>query len=164
MPGAPPVHLTPALLTIGYEGTTLAHVLDALTAAGTQHLLDVRAIPQSRKPGFSKRLLAASLAEVDIGYTHLRGLGTPKPGRDAARRGDIAGMHRIYATQLDTPEAHADLAHALSIAATQRACLLCFERDHTHCHRDIVARLMCDAASPAVTHLHAVTHLTAALP
>jgi uncharacterized protein (DUF488 family) len=148
-----PELLTPGLLTIGYEGTTLAHVLDALKAAGTRHLLDVRAIPQSRKPGFSKRLLAGSLAEAGIDYTHPRGLGTPKAGRDAARRGDIAGMRRSYATQLDTPEAQADLAHAIAIAGTQRSCLLCFERDHTRCHRDIVVRLMCDAVSQTVTHL-----------
>lgn len=143
------------LLTIGYEGTTQALVLDTLRAAGATHLLDVRALPQSRKPGFSKRLLAASLAEAGIGYTHLRGLGTPKAGRDAVRHGDVAGMHRIYAGQLETLEAQADLAQAVSIASHARACLLCFERDHTHCHRDIVAGLICEATGMAVTHLQA---------
>lgn len=123
--------MTHKLHTIGYEGTTLAQVLATLSEAKITHLLDVRAVPSSRKPGFSKRLLEASLAEIGITYTHLRSLGTPKAGRDAVRKGDIATMHRIYATQLETPEAQSDLAHAITLTRTNRACLLCFEHDHT---------------------------------
>jgi uncharacterized protein (DUF488 family) len=143
------------LLTIGYEGTNLTLVLDALREAGARHLIDVRAIPQSRKPGFSKRLLAASLAEAGVGYTHLRGLGTPKAGREAVRHGDVAGMQRIYAVQLETAEAQHDLALAREIARGETSCLLCFERDHTHCHRDIVARLICDDGMLPLVHLQA---------
>jgi uncharacterized protein (DUF488 family) len=143
------------LLTIGYEGTTSALVLDALRQAGVQHLIDVRALPQSRKPGFSKRLLSATLLEAGIGYTHLRGLGTPKAGRDAVRHGDVAGMHRIYAGQLATPEAQHDLALAKSIAGDAVSCLLCFERDHTHCHRQIVADLICEDVKLPLVHLQA---------
>ncbi len=143
----------PGLLTIGYEGTVQRDVVDTLRHAEAVHLLDVRAVPQSRKPGFSKRLLAGSLAEAGIAYTHLRGLGTPKPGRDAARRGDIATMHRIYAAHLETVEAQVDLARAIAIAQNERACLLCFERDHGHCHRSIVAGLICEATGSSVIHL-----------
>ena len=143
------------LLTIGYEATTQRLVLDTLVQAGATHLLDVRALPQSRKPGFSRRLLAASLAEAGIGYTHLRYLGTPKAGRDAVRHGDVAAMRHIYAGQLATTEAQADLANAIAIAGGERACLLCFERDHTHCHRDIVAGLICAATGLSATHLQA---------
>ncbi len=143
------------LLTIGYEGTTLADVLDTLTAAGAMHLLDVRAVPSSRKPGFSKRLLEASLADRGIGYTHLRGLGTPKAGREAVRRGDVATMRRIYAGQLETQDAQVDLARAIAVAGEARACLLCFERDHAHCHRSIVAGLICEATGLGVLHLEA---------
>ncbi len=144
-----------ALLTIGYEATTSANVLEELLHAGVTHLLDIRAVPQSRKPGFSKRLLSASLAEASIGYTHLRGLGTPKPGRDAARHGDIGTMHRIFTAHMTTPEAQADLAQAITIAGTERTCLLCFERDHERCHRSIVAGLIHDATGLAVSHLEA---------
>ena len=143
------------LLTIGYEGTTLPLVLDALLVAGARHLIDVRAVPQSRKPGFSKRLLAASLAEAGVRYTHLRGLGTPKAGREAVRRGDVTTMHRIYAAQLETEAAQHDLARAVDIARAETSCLLCFERDHTHCHRDIVAGLMCESVTLPLVHLQA---------
>jgi uncharacterized protein (DUF488 family) len=130
------------LCTIGYEGTTQARVLAALLAAGVRHVIDVRAVPQSRKPGFSKRLLAASVEAAGLRYTHLRGLGTPKAGRDAARHGDIAGLHRIYAAHMQTLEAASDLERAAAIVAEGGACLLCFERDPACCHRSIVAGLL----------------------
>ncbi|HEY2132535.1 MAG TPA: DUF488 domain-containing protein [Acetobacteraceae bacterium] len=145
----------PDILTIGYEGTVIGHVVDALKRAGATHLVDVRAIPQSRKPGFSKNLLAAAMAEAGLRYTHLRSLGTPKPGRDAARKGDLATLHRVFVAHMQTLEAQADLARATAIAAEDRACLLCFERDHTQCHRSIVARLICDATGQDITHLQA---------
>ncbi len=130
------------LFTIGYEGTTVDSVVSALAEAGVQHLLDIRALPQSRKPGFSKRLLGGTVAAAGIDYTHLRGLGTPKAGRDAVRHGDVAGMRHIFSAHMETPEAQLDLARARDMGARQRVCLLCFERDHTHCHRAIVAELI----------------------
>ena len=150
--GVPAVH---RLATIGYQGTTIDRVTTALVEAGITHLIDVRAVPLSRKPGFSKRQLAASLAEAGIGYTNLRALGTPKPGRDAARRGDTATMQRIFALHLATPEAQAELGLAAAITAGAPACLLCFERDAAHCHRLLVA----EAIHPAE-----LVHLEAALP
>ncbi len=143
----------PELLSIGYEGSVLGHVLAALRDAGVEHLVDVRAVPQSRKAGFSKRLLAASVEAAGMRYTHLRGLGTPKAGRDAVRHGDVARMHAIYAAHMRSDEAQADLAHAVAIAREERACLLCFERDHTRCHRDIVAGLIRERTGQAVRHL-----------
>ena len=132
----------PALFTIGYEGTTVDAVVTALRDAGVARLIDVRALPQSRKPGFSKRLLGGTVAAAGIEYTHLRGLGTPKAGRDAVRHGDVAAMHRIFRTHMATPEAQFDLAQARELTRRAPCCLLCFERDHTHCHRSIVAEML----------------------
>ncbi len=132
----------PDFFTIGYEGSVVDNVVAALREAGVTHLLDVRALPQSRKPGFSKRLLGGTLEAAGIRYTHLRGLGTPKAGRDAVRHGDVAAMHRIFRAHMQEPAALVDLARAAEIAAAEPACLLCFERDHTHCHRQIVAEMI----------------------
>lgn len=137
------------LYTIGYQGSVQPNVLETLRAAGVRHLLDIRAVPQSRKAGFSKTVFAASLAEIDISYTHLRGLGTPKPGRDAARAGRTELMHTIFNAHMQTPEAQFALAQARALAAAEPCCLLCFERDHRECHRDIVAGLL----GGPVTHL-----------
>ncbi len=86
------------LFTIGYEQTPAKSVLDELEAAGVKLLVDVRAVASSRRPGFSKNQLAAGLDERGISYLHLRGLGTPKSGREAARSGNFVVLHKIYAT------------------------------------------------------------------
>ena len=149
--------MTVPLFTIGYEATTVARVLDELLAAGVDRLIDVRAVPQSRKPGFSRRQLEAELAERGIGYTLLRGLGTPAAGRAAVRRGDVPTMRTIFAEHMASDPAQVDLAHAQAIARERPCCLLCFERDHTHCHRSIVADLI--GASTGQSAHHLVAHL-----
>jgi len=143
------------LLTIGYEGCTIADVLAELRAARVSLLIDVRAVPQSRKPGFSKRQLAAELDEQGIGYVHLQGLGTPKPGRDAARAGHPERMERIFREHMTSDRAQADLAHAKQLARGTRACLLCFERDPMMCHRRLVAEMVAADTGQAIAHLHA---------
>jgi uncharacterized protein (DUF488 family) len=127
------------LRTIGYEAATQAAVIEALKRAGVEVLIDVRAIASSRRAGFSKTLLAASLAEAGIAYTHLRALGTPKAGRQAVRAGRVAEMEGIYAAHLAEPAAQLQLAQAADIARERPAALLCYEADPAHCHRRIVA-------------------------
>ena len=143
----------PALRTIGYQASTFARVRDALLANGVRLLLDVRALPASRKPGFSKRLLAAGLAEAGIGYVHLQPLGTPKPGRDAVRRGDVATMRRLFRDHMAGGIPLAALAEAAALAAGQPTCLLCFERDHRTCHRALVAEMVAARTGQAIRHL-----------
>ena len=126
------------IFTIGYEGATMADFLAALTAAGVERVIDVRALPLSRRPGFSKSTLAASLAEVGIDYVHLKALGTPKPGRDAAKKGDRATLEKVYAGQLHLSEAQAQAARMLELAAEKPSALLCFERDPAICHRTLL--------------------------
>lgn len=133
------------LFTIGYEAKTFAEFSDELTRAGVARVIDVRAVAASRRPGFSKTALAGSLAEAGIGYLHLRALGTPKDGRDAARRGDTARMREIYAGQLELPEALAAFEQMRAAAAERPSALLCFERDAPQCHRAVLAeRLAAD--------------------
>jgi uncharacterized protein (DUF488 family) len=130
------------LFTIGYEGKTQAEMLDELEAAGVALILDVRAVAASRRPGFSKTALAAGLKERGIDYLHLRPLGTPAEGRQAARAGRIDEMRTIYADQLETPEAALALERALAEASTRPAALLCYEREAPDCHRSMLAQRM----------------------
>lgn len=134
------------LRTIGYEAATQNAVIACLKNAGVEVLIDVRAIASSRRAGFSKTVLAASLAEAGIDYVHLRGLGTPKAGRQAVRAGHVAEMERIYAAHLAEPEAQLQLAEALGIATDRPSALLCYEADPAHCHRRIVAGRLTEAA------------------
>ena len=126
------------IFTIGYEGVTMAEFLAALTGAGVRRVIDVRALPLSRRPGFSKSSLAASLAEAGIDYVHLKALGTPKRGRDAAKKGDVATLEAVYDDQLALPKAQAAAAIMLGLAAERPSALLCYERDPSHCHRTLL--------------------------
>jgi len=131
------------LFTIGYEQTPPKSVLDELEAAGVKLLVDVRAVASSRRPGFSKSQLAAGLDERGIGYVHLRGLGTPKEGRLAARAGDYGALEKIFAKHLKTTQAKEELDE-LSALVTKSGpvCILCYERDHRHCHRRWIAEII----------------------
>lgn len=141
------------IFTIGYEGTTMHDFLAALTTAGVERVIDVRALPLSRRPGFSKSSLAASLSEAGIGYVHLKALGTPKPGRDAAKRGDRKTLASVYESQLHLPEAQAQAARMLELAAERPSALLCYERDPTTCHRTLL--LAAEAKGAEVVDLFA---------
>jgi uncharacterized protein (DUF488 family) len=154
--------MTPSapLCTIGYEKSSFDAVRAALVEAGVTLLIDVRAIASSRRPGFSKRLLAGGLAEAGIGYLHLQPLGTPKAGRDAVRRGDVGTMQQIFRAHMEGDRPQAALAEAIGAAAANRACLLCFERDPAHCHRTLVADLIGARTTQPVLHLHARSHDT----
>jgi uncharacterized protein (DUF488 family) len=126
------------VFTIGYEQTTVGELIAALLVAGVELVVDVRALPLSRRPGFSKTALAGALAEAGIGYEHLKALGTPKEGRDAAKRGDSVTLARVYAGQLELPEAQAAAAVLLGRIAARPTALLCYERDPGVCHRSML--------------------------
>lgn len=126
------------IFTIGYEAAIMADFLAALTSAGVQRVIDVRALPLSRRPGFSKTPLKNALAEAGIDYVHLRALGTPAAGREAARKGRHEDLKRIYAGQLELPEAIAQGAQMLELAREKPSALLCYERRPEGCHRSLL--------------------------
>jgi uncharacterized protein (DUF488 family) len=132
-----PIDLT--LFTAGYQGHNIETFLDLLISHGVEQLIDVRQLPFSRKPDFSKKRLTAHLAGVGIAYTHLAALGTPKPLRDEVRREHdfpafFAAMQAIIDAQ---PEA---LGEALELVRARPSVLLCFEANHAECHRLVVAQ------------------------
>ena len=140
------------IFTIGYEATTVPDFLAALKQAGVERVIDVRALPLSRRPGFSKTPLRAALEDVGIEYVHLKALGTPADGRAAARAGRHADLERIYAGQLELPEAMAQGAQMLDLAAEKPSALLCFEREPAHCHRTLLLDAVAQGAE--IVHLY----------
>ena len=141
------------IFTIGYEGATVGEFIAALQSAGIERVLDVRALPLSRRPGFSKSSLRTSLEQSGIEYIHLKALGTPSEGRTAARAGRHADMARIYAGQLELPEAIGQSALMLELAREKPTALLCMERDPAVCHRTLLIDAV--AAEAEVIHLYA---------
>jgi len=128
------------IFTIGYEGATVAEFIAALKKAGVERIIDVRALPLSRRPGFSKTPLRGALEEAGIDYVHLKALGTPSEGRTAARAGRHADMAQIYAGQLELPEAMVQSVQMLELAAEKPSALLCMEREPEHCHRSLLIK------------------------
>lgn len=141
------------LFTIGYEAATMGDFIAVLTEAGVKRVIDVRALPLSRRPGFSKTPLKGALAEAGIDYVHLRALGTPASGREAARKGRHEDLRRIYAGQLELPEAIAQGAEMLGLAEEKPSALLCYEREPSGCHRSLLIAAIAPDAS--VVHLYA---------
>jgi uncharacterized protein (DUF488 family) len=131
------------LFTIGYEQAKPAAVLNELKRAKVELVVDSRAVAASRRPGFSKRQLAASLEEAGIAYLHLQKLGTPAEGRAAARSGDYETLWKIYDRHIKKAEPQQALAELVGlIKSGKRVALLCYCRDPDTCHRSrIVANV-----------------------
>jgi uncharacterized protein (DUF488 family) len=138
-----------AVATVGYENATPDRLVTALREAGIATVVDVRALANSRRPGFAKRALSAALAEAGIGYLHLPALGTPASGRQAARSGKPEVMRRIFAAHLAGTEAQAALSGLAEQARREPVCLLCLEADPANCHRTLVA----EAVGLPIRHL-----------
>lgn len=134
------------IFTIGYEGVTQPEFLATLAGAGVARVIDVRALPLSRRPGFSKTPLKNALAEVGIDYVHLKALGTPPEGREAARKGRHDELKRIYVGQLELPEAIVAGSQMRELAAEKPSALLCFERAPEGCHRSLLLKAIASDA------------------
>ncbi len=170
-----------ALCTIGYERASLAGFVAALKEAGVATLVDVRDQPWSQRPEFRRDALRKSLLAAGIGYVHIRALGNPKEGRDAAKQGDIETYRRHMDERLASADGQAGLAKAAELArpAAKAAntksqarseppgleflaharrgpiCLMCYERDPAHCHRARVADDLTALGLGAPRHLFA---------
>ena len=155
-------HMANAVLhTIGYEGSSIDEFLGTLLLTGVDLVIDVRDVPISRKKGFSKTALAGRLAGSGMEYIHLKGLGDPKPGRIAAREGRYDDFRQIFGAHLKGQIAQTDVMRGIQAAQGRRACLLCFERDHTNCHRCIVAEDMAAKGGFRLVHLSVRTGMSA---
>ena len=150
--------MTQTIFTIGYERATPPSLLAALRAAGVRRVVDVRALANSRRPGFAKRALSGALEEAEIGYTHIPALGTPPEGREAVRAGRPEEMKRVFARRLAGTEAQAALAALAEDARREPVCLLCLEADPQHCHRALVAEAVAAGGGVSVVHLHTGAH------
>jgi len=141
------------LYTTGYEKALLKNVISTLAAVRVATLIDVRDRPISRRPGFSKRQLAAAIEEAGIRYLHLGALGTPPEGRLANRRREWDRFWGIVEEKLARPEAELALQEAAEIAEAAPSCLLCYEADWQICHRRRVAEILARRHGFAVSHL-----------
>ncbi|MHC4736472.1 MAG: DUF488 domain-containing protein [Planctomycetota bacterium] len=128
-----------SLFTVGYEGATVDTFIAKLIENEVEYILDVRSLPLSRKPGFSKTQLARKLNRARIQYVHLRDLGSPKPFRKGLKlTGDYSTFFKQMARYLNGKKDAIEKAYKYVMNTT--CCLMCFERLAAECHRKIVAR------------------------
>ncbi|MGC3939535.1 DUF488 family protein [Roseobacter sp. EG26] len=141
------------LMTIGYEGANIADFIATLQASNVTTLIDVRELPLSRKKGFSKNKLRQQLEESGIAYLHVKQLGDPKPGRLAARAGNMNEFRRIFGDHIKLDATREALQEVVPVIEAGGACLLCFERCHSDCHRSIVADELAKLADFELAHI-----------
>lgn len=147
----PPDFLCFSIWTIGYEGLAISDFVAKLKGAEIQQLVDVRELALSRKNGFSKSSLAEALKEADIKYVHLPRLGSPSLARhDYKNDGDWSKFSAEYERHLASQSGA--LTNLTTLVMTQRTVLMCYERNHSACHRSIIAKWMADDGFK-VTHL-----------
>ena len=147
------------LYTIGYEKALLKDVVSTLSAR-VATLIDVRDRPISRRPGFSKRHLAAAVEDAGMRYVHLQPLGTPPEGRLAGRRREWDRFWGIVEEKLARPEAELALQEAAEIAGAAPSCVVCYEADWQVCHRRRVAEILVQRHGFGVSHLKLGGELT----
>src|SRR5260370_33903450 len=103
------------LYTIGYEKTLLKDVISTLATARVATLIDVRDRPISRRPGFSKRQLAAALEDAGMRYVPLHSLGSPPEGPLARKRRGWGRVWGIVRGDVAPPEAQLALQAAAEL-------------------------------------------------
>ena len=141
------------LNTIGYERADLSDFIASLSHASVEILVDVRDRAQSRRKGFSKTALSGALNAAGIEYLHLRELGDPKEGRDAARSGQWDKFLKVYGKVLESDEAKDAMDLIVKLSNEKSVCLLCYERDHTTCHRKCITDEIEKRAGKKARHL-----------
>lgn len=142
------------MFTIGYEGLGIDTFLSLLAEHEIETVVDVRELPLSRKPGFSKRSLAEVLNATGREYVHMVELGCPKTVRDRYREdGNWKRYTQGFMTYLDAQqEAVAELAE---LASSSVCALLCYEADSNFCHRSMVANAVREQSGMRVSHIKA---------
>lgn len=153
------------VFTIGYEGLSIAEFTALLAEHGVETVVDVRELPLSRKPGFSKKSLASVLSLAGIGYVHMSDLGCPRPVRDCYREdGNWQRYTKGFLQHLAAQQpAIAELAE---LAKKSTCALVCYEADYNFCHRSMVASAVHEHSGARIKHIQSAKtkRVTAAAP
>jgi uncharacterized protein (DUF488 family) len=141
------------LVTIGYEGLKTDDFLEKLKENNVSILVDVRQNPISRKPGFSKSHLAAFLQQNNINYLHFQKLGTPRELRNRLKEdGDYDEFFEEYREYLMSQRGWLD--YLKDLAGKTTCCLMCFEKDHQECHRQVISSALEEMSPESLEVVH----------
>lgn len=127
-----------AIYTIGYGGISVPNFIRAVGEYNVDMVVDVRRTPYGRNRAFNERALSTVLPQ----YESFRGLGNSKE----ARPGQWLPVDPIQAER-----SLCRLADAINSGT--RVLLLCCERSHVGCHREIIAEELALRTGVPVRHL-----------
>lgn len=147
--------MSAGLVSIGYEGRTALELIATLSQLGVSVLVDVRLTPLSRKPGLSKTKLGLAAAEAGIRYVHLPALGNPRENREPFRTGEVEAGCIRFTTLLARPDSVAAMDQLEALARDELTAVLCFEREHQLCHRQVIVDAVHDRLGRGATVIHA---------
>lgn len=140
------------IYSVGYEGLTLAGLVERLVQSRVTVLIDVRMNAVSRRPGFSKRALGSALEVAGVRYVHEPLLGNPVENRDSFRLGDGGAGRAAMRGRLENGAGPA-LHQLVDTARSARVAVLCVERDRSRCHRQVITD-MAQELDPEIEVLH----------
>jgi uncharacterized protein (DUF488 family) len=141
------------LATIGYEGFSISNFFTTLLNNHIETLIDIRELPLSRKPGFSKGALANQAANFNIHYIHLGVLGCPRNIRQEYRKdGNWERYTQYFLDYLGDQDR--EIERLLNIITSEVSCLLCFEANPYRCHRFYVANAVTQIAKTDFEIIH----------
>lgn len=148
------------ILTIGHSNQPLEKFIACLKTNGVVLVVDVRTIPRSRhNPQFNQETLPQALQSVDIGYTHMKGLGGLRhPKKDSVNQGWHNASFRGFADYMLTPDFEENLQTLLSLAGQYNPlAIMCAEALPWRCHRSLIADALVSCGIP-VEHIMNPTH------
>lgn len=140
------------VFTIGYEGLNIDTFMSLLADNDIDTVVDIRELPLSRKPGFSKKALANVLNLSGREYVHMVDLGCPKPVRDHYRE-DCNWKRYTEGFLKHLKMQEEAIAEVSALVASSNCVLLCYEADFNYCHRSMVANAVKDYCGARITHI-----------
>lgn len=127
--------------TVGYEKRNIDQFLSVLIENEIQILIDVRNNPFSMNFSFIGNKLKEHLTKVGIRYVHIPELGVESEDRkNLDSKKDYLRLFERYREEL--PSKRQKVNEIIDLGRKNRIAMMCFERDHSFCHRGVLAEFL----------------------
>ena len=155
------------IFTIGHSTRTAEEFLALLQQVAIDQLVDVRAIPRSRKnPQFNSSNLQKTLSSVGIEYRHIAALGGLRRRADKDKASNEFWLNRSfqnYADYAETRSFQSGLIELREIALDRCCAIMCAEAPWWRCHRRIITDYLL-AGEITVAHIMGLGKIDLAKP
>lgn len=130
-----------SIWTIGHSTRAIDELVAMLLSFKIEMVVDIRSFPGSHRfPQFNKEVLAITLPENNIHYTHLIKLGGRRKVKpDSKNTAWRNAAFRGYADYMETDAFKEGIKELEKIALEQRTAFMCSEAVWWRCHRSMVS-------------------------